>query len=374
MKQPLEYLIKKTLSKEWVVNNIRTAHTLLIDEISMLSSREIEVADAILQCVRTDYRPFGGLQVILVGDLLQLPFVNKLDDYDQCDIEKQVIYKSELWKKLNLKVSYLTENMRQGKDLTFINHLNDLRNGIFSKEWAALIREKHRSKEFYEHYADQYITICTKNEDAQKINERNYNKNTGEERFYDVTVYKGTREDISKYEGFSKILPNGLYLKVGSKVIVEYNINPELGLVNGTRGTIVRFNQNVPILEYDYVYPDGSIEKKTHALEPHEFNEYNWNHKTKTNDLMITVVQYPINLCYAMSVNRAQGLTLDKVILDLSPFSYQYAGQIYTAVSRCRSLNNLLIKSFCERQFFEDGTNIATDLDALELYKAYEKM
>jgi hypothetical protein len=135
-----------------------------------------------------------------------------------------------------------------------------------------------------------------------------------------------------------------------------YNIDIDIGLVNGTRGIIKDFINGLPVMEYD----NGQV----YHVQPYDFKSRIYNETSNNNEVVLHVKQLPLSLSYAITVNRSQGLTFDKVIIDIGNEGLYHKGKIYTAISRCKSARGLLFYNFPNRQKNSQGLNFAIDEDA----------
>ena len=295
---------------------------LIIDEISMLSPDLFDKLENVARRIRHNEEPFGGIQLILSGDYLQLPCVNS-DDF---------CFEAKSWEKCVEQTVYLTEIMRQ-KDLEFQNCLNDVRVGLLPKKTRKLLKSRvgaeltndfgiKPTKLFSTNYSVDYINdkeldlLAESNPDFFEYN-------------MEIHVYPGVKNKeyaIDKYKKSCNALET-LQLCVGAQVMLLWNIDTEGGLVNGSRGVVTSFVGDIPMVKF---------------LNGREILiDYNvWEHEEQDKKIL-RIVQIPLKLAYALTVHRAQGCSLDYAEIDLSN-TFEY-GMAYVALSRVKKLDGLSI-------------------------------
>jgi len=315
---------------------IKNAYVLLIDEISMLSARTFGLVDLVCREVRGSDEPFGGLQVVLVGDFFQLPPVVRRDEdpnerlgfeNEADDPSAAFAYQSSVWRKLGLTVCYLSEQYRQ-EDGAFLDILSALRSGSLADahRQRLLARSVSSAK-----IPDGITKLFPHNADVDFVNERELGKLFG-----DVHVFKmACNGQTPLVEQLKRgcLSPEKLQLKMGAKVMFTKN-NFEGKFVNGTTGVVVGFRADeVPIVELR----NG----KRVAAEP-----ASWNIEIESQTLA-SVTQVPLRLAWAITVHKSQGMSLDAAVIDLGN-AFEY-GQGYVALSRVRSLAGLYVLGLNER-------------------------
>lgn len=312
-------LLKKKSKATW-----KTTSCLVLDEVSMLTPELLEKLDQIGRQVRGHLSsPFGGMQVVFVGDFFQLPPVVK-------GSQGAFAFESPLWPTIVKKTIELTTIVRQ-KDPVFQKILNEARIGALSKEsYEVLLTRKTKA---WRKLEIKPTMLFTKNTDVNSINENSLAKLESEEHVFEVKTIKTKYfpEDVVRML-IDKLDKDASYvqvlsLKVGAQVMVVTNLDPETGLVNGSRGVVTDFA------------PDGSpvvkFVKSTVVIRPHK-----WEADGKDSGLARE--QIPLKLAYAITIHKAQGATLDCALVDVGPATFEY-GQAYVALSRARSLDALYI-------------------------------
>ena len=297
---------------------------LVLDEVSMLTPELLEKLDQIGRQVRGHLSsPFGGMQVVFVGDFFQLPPVVKGAD-------SSFAFESPLWSSIVKKMIELKTIVRQ-KDPVFQKILKEARVGDLSQEsFDILITRKTKA---WRKLEIKPTMLFTKNTDVNSINENSLAKLESEERVFEVKTIrtKYFPEDVARML-IDKLDKDAQYvqvlsLKLGAQVMLVTNLEPETGLVNGSRGVITDFA------------PDGSpvvkFLKSTVVIRPHK-----WEADGKDSGLARE--QIPLKLAYAITIHKAQGASLDCALVDVGPATFEY-GQAYVALSRARSLDALYI-------------------------------
>lgn len=302
--------------KEHLHKNITKAKVLILDEISMISATTLDMVDRVVQMIRRDGRPFGGLQVVLVGDFFQLPPVISGQDSNS---NKKFAFASKAWKELNLAICYLHTQHRQDEgDFTVV--LNELRKWQASDQSIALLRTRMNQEITH----TNPVKLYTHNIDVDRINDEKLEELTGDEQSYIATWAwdKKLVETIKK----SMLAPEVLYLKVWAQVLFVKN-NPGKWYYNGTTGEVIDFQAGTWYPKVKIA--DGSII----TAEPESRSVEN------ANEIIVSVKQVPLKLARAITVHKSQGMTLDAAEIDLSKVFEP--GQGYVALSRVKALDSL---------------------------------
>lgn len=307
--------IERMEYKPYIVEKYNACDILIIDEISMLHGSRLDMLDRVARWMRRSKKPFGGLQVIFVGDLFQLPPVTKSGPVDY-------VHLSEAWKNAAPEVCYLTEQHRQGADDALLDILREMRNGNISKEHINVLNTRRQTID------DDTITrLFTHNVDVDAINRGMLEKLPGEGKHFHMK----SSGDKYKVDAMKRNLlcPEDLELKVDAEVMFCAN-NFNEGFVNGTRAKVIRFsNAGNPVV----MTTDGA----EISVQPHTWRTFN----DSGRHVVAEVSQYPLRLAWAVTVHKSQGLSLDAAIIDLSQAFTPGMG--YVALSRVRSLEGLYL-------------------------------
>lgn len=314
------YDIKQILSKDYARARIMSCKVLIIDEVSMLSAETLDNVDKVLRYAHGNDMPFGGIQVILVGDFYQLPPVSK-------EGPVRFAFEAFAWKAAAPIVCYLTEQHRTD-DPVYLDILSSMRAGNFTAEHRATLTSR-----VVQIPAIEGITkLFTHNADVDRINSDELEKiPSSEKKVFHMRSYgiPFVVETLKK----SCLSPETLVLKKGAKVMFTRN-NFDKGYVNGTLGEVTDFDSNgLPLV----LTKDG----KTHTAE--------WTDWSIMDDgeEIASVSQIPLRLAWAITVHKSQGMSLDAAAMDLRG-SFEY-GQGYVALSRVRSLAGLYLVGLNEK-------------------------
>ncbi|XP_054083630.1 ATP-dependent DNA helicase PIF1 isoform X2 [Zeugodacus cucurbitae] len=320
----------------------RKCKRLVIDEISMVDGQYFEKIEAVARHVRKNDKPFGGIQLILCGDFLQLPPVVKNEN--NSNPTQRFCFQSNAWEKCIQCVFELKEVHRQS-DPEFVKILNHIRIGHTNEEITKRLRAT--SKQKIEGGGILATQLCSHTNDAKSINESKLESLDGEK-----VLFRSEDSDANMAKQLDSQLQatSQLYLKINAQVMLLKNINISAGLVNGARGVVVRFEKGVPVVRFK---------------NNREFvcNHEKWIIKTATGGT-ITRRQVPLKLAWAFSIHKSQGLTLDCVEMSLSKVFE--AGQAYVALSRAKSLDSLRILDFDPKQVWANA-------QVLQYYKLFRR-
>ncbi|KAK2720252.1 ATP-dependent DNA helicase PIF1-like [Artemia franciscana] len=312
LEQCLELARRPTLIKQW-----KSVKHLIIDEVSMVDGDFFEKLEVVARKTRDTDLPFGGIQLILCGDFLQLPPVVRRGE------TRRYAFQTAAWENSVSKIVELKQVHRQA-DKEFIKILSQIRSGRCSSESAA--RLKSTAKQTIEKDGIIPTILCTHTDDVEHINMRSLDKLPGT-----PTVFKAVDSDpyLTKQLDQLTSVPSTLCLKIGSQIMLMKNLDISRGLVNGARGVIVGFEKG------------GIIVNFACGVKENIFRE---RYVVKCSNTLVTRTQLPIRLAWAFSIHKSQGMTLDCVEVTLGR-AFE-AGQAYVALSRAKSLNSLRVLDF----------------------------
>ncbi len=333
-----------------IADRIKKARAVIIDEVSMLSGQTLSAVSAVCQHVRKNSAPFGGLQVVLVGDFFQLPPVVRRDEFPGAETESQdaedispFAYASRAWRDLDPAICYLTEQHRQ-IDTEFSSLLGAIRSNKFSRgDFDLLTARKLQNQTL-----PRGITrLYTHNMDVDRINHAELVKLPGESKSFFMTA---TGDKILS-DGLKRgcLSPEHLELKTGA--IVMFTKNDQEGrYVNGTLGVVSDFD-----LEggHPIIITKGGT---TVVAKPAE-----WKVSEDDSSVKAGIEQVPLRLAWAITVHKSQGMSLDAALMDLSN-AFEY-GQGYVALSRVRSLQGLHLLGWNDRALRVHPEALAKDAD-----------
>lgn len=316
-------LYYQVMKKDWIKYNIETTKTLIIDEVSMLSSDIFEKVNYICKRIRRNTCPFGGIQLILVGDFFQLPPVK----------EDKMLFESDTWRELNLTTIHLKKIYRQNETF-YSSILSRVRNGTFTNQDVKMLRQ--RVLEPPENIPHVY---CKKSQ-VEELNNKKIDSITEESfTFIIETMIKTSKntEQVkkkasSKETDMIKELPFGnIELKIGARVMLKVNLDVSKGLVNGSIGTIIDFqgSPKIPVVKFD----NG-------VLSAIQYFRYEYEEE----DFLISIKGIPLILAWAFTVHSIQGCTLEKALVDIT--TCFTIGQAYVALSRVSKWDGLYLTEF----------------------------
>lgn len=344
----LNLLIKRKKRLEEICD----AEVLFIDEISMLHKKQFDLASRVISLARKDSRPFGGMQVIVIGDFFQLPPVSKAND-NEADRDR-FAFMSETWVNCNFQVCYLTEQFR-----TQSSALNDVLNAMRSNS----INDSHiqtLNSRLLTSSNSQILNLFTHNENVDFINYTQLQKMSGDTVRYEATL---DGNDFKLKSLLSSIMaPQKLELKVGAKVMFVKN-SPDNGYANGTQGVVVKFIEDGesehPLL------PVVELKDGTKIIAEPETWEYEENAK-----IVASVKQIPLRLAWAITIHKSQGMSLDEANINLGRVFEP--GQGFVALSRLKSIEGLYIEDFNINALQLNPLAKKADLRFIELSKVVE--
>lgn len=311
---------------------MRTLDLLIIDEISMVRADVLDAVDAVLRRARHSTKPFGGVQLLMIGDVHQLAPVAKPEEWELLAPYYKTVYffGSHVLQKTDYLCVELDHIYRQ-HDNEFITLLNKVRDNQLDNECLQILNSRYIPDL---KPSEGYITLTTHNYQADDINNTRLSELNGKSLIFNAMV-----------EG---VFPQSLYpckedleLKIGAQVMfVKNDPNPEKAYYNGKIGKLTDYNENtgeltvtcgnehIPVTPVRWQNLDYTLNESTQAIEEKEIGSF---------------TQIPLRLAWAVTIHKSQGLTFDKLVVDArQAFAH---GQVYVALSRCTSLEGLVLKT-----------------------------
>lgn len=339
-RNPINVTVDKIRQRPTQFRQIVGCKILAIDEISMLNVETFQYVNEVLKQVRENDKPFGGIQVLFIGDFFQLPPVEQGESF-----ERRYCFETELWDELELKNVVLKRNFRQNEE-DFIKALSDMRINRLTEEDIDLLETRCVDED-----DGEILHIFSTNEEANRYNAVKFN--AIDEPVINFVAKDGVYRGKSLvYEGFmpreEMILDifnkncradREIFLKKGCRVMLLVNMDFDRGLINGSCGVIQGFNDETINITFD---------NGVNANIPmHEF-EYYYNDK-----VVALRLQYPLKLAYGITIHKSQGMTLDKLVVDCKRVFE--CGQVYVAMSRVKTLGGLYLRHFEPTQVLADN-------------------
>lgn len=348
-------IIKKISRSKFYRHNWENTDILIIDEISMMSCRVFELLNKIGKEIRNNNNPFGGIQIIFSGDFFQLPPVK----------ETIFCFESEEFNKCFNNIIYLTKVFRQN-DNVFKKLLLNMRIGQITRSSIELLKSKVLTNNSEIHNTTNITRLVPTKSKANELNDYFINNIKDKKYIYKRSV-KETVDKLTKSEKIkldlmtenekeieynyikdSTLSEDKLILKKGAYVMCIANLDLELGIANGSTGVIIDFTpEKYPIVQFDKV--KLPVIKKEWKSE---------------NVPGISVYQVPLILAWGITIHKAQGLTLEKAIIDIGKDLFE-AGQMYVALSRLKTLDGVFLKDFCL-------DNLKINKKVYDYYKSFE--
>lgn len=308
---------------------LRNIDAIVIDEVSMIRVDLMEGINAKLKIARRSDEPFGGVQMVMFGDLYQLPPVvtdGQLHRYFNHTYGGVYFFNAPVYKKAELKIYELNKIFRQ-KDAEFRSVLNSIRNGDSSESVLAKINERTS----VETPNGGFVTLAGTNSTVSGINHRKLAALTGDEHTYTADISGDIKESSFPTE-------KRLKLKPGAQIMMLKNDQAKpMRWANGTLGIVTKLGVDTIRINIDGV--EHSVSKATW-----EKIRYDYNHEERKlkKEVVSTFKQFPMRLAWAITIHKSQGQTYESVAVDMSDGAFAH-GQTYVALSRCKSLNGLYL-------------------------------
>ncbi len=319
----------KTLRNRKIYEKI---DTLIIDEISMVRADMMDNIDYFLRLNRRDVRPFGGVRLVMIGDLFQIPPVVPRDEaqyLNQSGYESPYFFSSKVFVR-DVKFQYmeLYEVFRQ-RHMGFVRLLDQIRDGEADYD----LLEELNARVAIEEPPRPYITLTAYNKVAEGINRKRLDEIRQPAMYYTGKIEGRFPEQLTPS-------PIQLEFKKGAQVMILKN-DPELAYVNGSIGVIAELNHDAIS-----VMLKENGEEKTVKIERHEWeiNKYEIDKENQIKSEKIgSFTQFPLKLSWAITIHKSQGKTFDKIFVDLGRGAFA-PGQTYVALSRARALEGVFLK------------------------------
>lgn len=324
--------LKLTSERREVMRNLEL---LIIDEISMVRCDVLDAIDVVLRHVRNQFsKPFGGVQVLLIGDMYQLPPVIKEEEWQVLSpyYKSQYFFNSHVIES-EPPVYVALEKIYRQNDASFVDVLNQVRNNILNEAGSQLLHSRYKPY-FFPSKEDNYITLTTHNHKADAINENELQKLHSKEKEFDALV---------EGEFYEKSFPADvkLKLKVGAQVMFIKNdaekirryFNGKIGIVNK-----IEENKILVLCKGD----DLPIEVSKEKWKNIKYTVDKVSNKVEEDEIG-SFTQFPLRLAWAITIHKSQGLTFERAVIDAGDAFA--AGQVYVALSRCTNLEGMVLRS-----------------------------
>ena len=316
------------------IDIIKSLDLVIIDEISMVRADLLDGMDQVMRRYKNRSKVFGGAQILMIGDLQQLAPVVRPNEWSLLQNHYETVYffSSKAFQEANV-VSIELKHIYRQKNEDFITILNEIRNNNLSSTSAKILNERYNPT-FSPNKEEGYITLTTHNNRANLINNSELNKITNNSRFFEAEISGKFSEN--SYPNAAK-----LELKVGAQVMfIKNDSSQEKRYFNGKIGIITDISKTSVTVQCGNEADEIVTEKETWSNINYSINE---DTKEIKEDLVGAFSQIPLRLAWAITIHKSQGLTFEKAIIDAEA-SFAH-GQTYVALSRCTSLEGLVLKT-----------------------------
>jgi hypothetical protein len=323
---------------------------LIIDEISMVRCDVLDAIDTVLRHVRSRYsQPFGGVQVLLIGDMYQLPPVAKEEEWQLLSpyYKSPYFFNSQVME-MQPPVYVELDKIYRQKDEGFVQLLNKVRNNEMDKTGFDLLHSRYQPK-FNPTKEENYITLTTHNNKADAINNKALNELNGS-----ISMYKATITGDFSEKAYPADVE--LRLKLGAQVMfIKNDVEKVRRYFNGRIGVVTKLeDEKISVLCNGDTVPIDvrkeswkniryAVDKTTNHIEENELGSFS---------------QYPLRLAWAITIHKSQGLTFEKAIIDAGDAFAP--GQVYVALSRCTSLEGMVLHSHIQNSSLHSDSRISS--------------
>lgn len=325
--------IEELMQRQYLYKRFERTKVLVIDEVSMLHHFRLDMIEWICRQMKRSERPFGGMQVILVGDFFQLPPVTRGQI-----LESEFAWKAESWERSELSICYLSEQHRQ-KDDQYLAILNEIRSNNVSARTISLLESRFGKEP---ETAAEPTRLFTHNIDVDVLNDRHLGLIDADTKTYEM-ISRGSDSMASALRK-SCLSPENLNLKIGARVMFTKN-HPEGRYVNGTLGVVTGWN----------TFDDPIVRTARGTID---VSPASWKIEEE-GKVKAEISQLPLRLAWAITVHKSQGMSLDAMEVDLSKSFVRGMG--YVALSRVRSLAGMKLLGLNDLALEVDAEVLAAD-------------
>ena len=323
----VEELVERVSKNKRVCDRWKKTKCLIVDEISMLDGELFDKLEALARQIRKDERPFGGIQLLLVGDFLQLPPIKKNGSVLFC-------FEASQWNRV-VELNMELKTVFRQNNSSFVDMLNSIRRGVCTPETVAILSAT-KYNQLNESNGVQATRLYATNADVDRINNQKLDQLPGE--IICLTAEDSGEQPFLEQLDKNCLAPQKLCIKPGAQVMLLKNLDTEGGFTNGTRGVVECMVET----EDEGLLPRVLFETKN-GLVAKLINKETFSLES-FGKVVASRSQYPLRLAYAITIHKCQGMTLNKVELSLgNVFEY---GQAYVALSRVSGLEGLRLLDF----------------------------
>ncbi|MBF7682107.1 AAA family ATPase [Acinetobacter sp. B5B] len=336
--------LKRMKERKYLKEHLESAQVLVIDEISMLHAKQLNLVNQVLKYFKENDEPFGGIQVILAGDFFQLPPVGRQGERNR----DKFCFMSDAWVEAKFRICYLKEQHRQDDET-----LNQILNAIRSASITTTHEQALKATKQQE-IGETYTRLYTHNMDVDSLNEQHLQQLTQDAHTFQATL-EGNAKLLETLKS-SVRAPETLVLKKHAKVMFVKN-NFDMGYINGSLGEVIGFEND----DEFGLLPEVQLTDGTTLLVAPE----TWSVENEEGKVISSFQQIPLRLAWAITIHKSQGMTLDAAEINLS-HTFEN-GQGYVALSRLKSINGLRLLGFDTKALTLDPLAIKADRRFQEL-------
>lgn len=347
----------RKVTRKDLLRTYKNLEVLIVDEISMVRADMLDGMDKFLRVNRESYRPFGGVQVVFFGDLFQLPPVVTRDPveaaYFQDYYESPYFFSAKIFQEPDFQLDMLElRKVYRQESRHFLRLLEAVRINEIDHDDLEDLNER-----YLPHFAetDGYITLCSRNNTADRINQRELS-------LLSTPEFEFTAEVKGQFDPGLYPTDAALRLRKGAQVMFVRNDLEERQFVNGTIGKITDLGKEKIIVQTEEY--GGKKRKIEVPRSEWEIVRYKGNATGGIETETIgSFTQYPLRLAWAITIHKSQGKTFDRVLIDLGGGAFEH-GQLYVALSRCRTLEGIVLRHRIRLQ------DVITDERVVEFYSS----
>ena len=350
---------RRRVTRKDLLRMYRNIEVLVIDEISMVRADILDAIDVFLRLNRENFRPFGGLQVVIFGDLFQLPPVVTKDPVERAfftdNYRSPYFFDARIFRDPDFQIEMLElRKVYRQESRHFLRLLQAVRVNAMDDDDLEDLNERYQPQ--FQH-TSEYITLCARNATADHINQRELNALEGP--FYAFEARIEGQFDPGLYP-----VEPLLRLCKGARVMFVRNDNEYGEFVNGTIGTVTYLDEEGRI---EVETADGGKKRKIDVprIEWEIVRYRAGSQEGVETEVIGSFYHYPLKLAWAITIHKSQGKTFDKVLIDLGGGAFVH-GQLYVALSRCRTLEGIVLRHRVRPQ------DLITDERILDFYQKFE--
>jgi energy-coupling factor transporter ATP-binding protein EcfA2 len=347
----------RKVTRKDLLRMYKNLEVLIVDEISMVRADVLDGMDKFLRVNRENFRPFGGVQVVFFGDLFQLPPVVTKDPveaaYFQDFYESPYFFSAKIFQEPDFELDTLElRKVYRQESRHFLRLLEAVRINEIDLDDLEDLNERYLPTHSD---TEGYITLCARNATADRINQRELS-------LLNASEFEFTAEVKGQFDPNLYPTDFNLRLRKGAQVMFVRNDLEERQFVNGTIGKIVQLNADTILVETE----DAGGKKRKIEVAKSEWEIVRYRPGVGggiDTEPVGSFIQYPLRLAWAITIHKSQGKTFDRVLIDLGGGAFEH-GQLYVALSRCRTLEGIVLRQRIRPQ------DVITDERVVEFHSA----